>query len=124
MTEDELNLYLDSEKARKRAYLLWHQFYLGQQADEDIEPFLDKKITIQGPWLNKVRKALFYSSNEIARRMKTSHQNYLKLEQAEGSGTISLNSLRKAAEALDCELVYAIRPKEKVRYSEIIWPKF
>jgi hypothetical protein len=36
-------------------------------------------------------------------------------------GSITISALAKAAEAMDCELVYAIRPKKKVRFSSQIW---
>ena len=34
------------------------------------------------------------------------------IEQAEANGTITLNSLEKAAQAMDCRLVYAIVPRK------------
>jgi len=37
------------------------------------------------------------------------------LEKAEASGSISLNTLRKAAEALDCALVYAVVPRHSLQ---------
>jgi len=38
-------------------------------------------------------------------------QAYADLEAAEERGAISLNSLRRAAEAMDCELVYVVVPR-------------
>jgi hypothetical protein len=46
---------------------------------------------------------------------------YSRLELSEEAETITLNKLRMAAEALDCELVYAIRPKCRKPFAEIIW---
>ncbi|MDA0337488.1 MAG: transcriptional regulator [bacterium] len=36
----------------------------------------------------------------------------IAIEQAEAKGTITLNSLEKAAQALDCRLIYALVPKQ------------
>ena len=33
------------------------------------------------------------------------------MEQGEAAGTVTLNTLRQAAEALDCQLVYALVPR-------------
>ena len=41
-------------------------------------------------------------------------QSYSQFEAAEDQGSISLASLRRAADAMDCELVYFIVPREAV----------
>lgn len=38
------------------------------------------------------------------------------MEQSEREGSISLNTLRKMANSMDCELVYAIVPKNSFDY--------
>jgi predicted DNA-binding mobile mystery protein A len=38
-----------------------------------------------------------------------------RLELSEAEGTIQLSSLRRAAEALDCEVVYALVPRKTLR---------
>ena len=43
------------------------------------------------------------------------------LEKNEENGTITVQNLAKAANAIDCELVLALRPKQKIRFSQIIW---
>ncbi len=40
-----------------------------------------------------------------------SQHTIIKIEHSEVNGTITLNSLRKAAEAIDCCLVYAVMPR-------------
>lgn len=49
---------------------------------------------------------------DFARRLGISPASAAALEQSEGAGTISLKSLRKAAEALECDLVYALVPRK------------
>jgi len=48
---------------------------------------------------------------ELARRLGVTHGAVLALERSEVEGAARLDSLRKAAEALDCTLVYAFIPK-------------
>lgn len=62
-------------------------------------------------WLKAVRTSLGLSTRQLAERMKTSLNSVPQLEAGEVKQTASLNSLSKAAEAMDCELVYWIKPK-------------
>jgi predicted DNA-binding mobile mystery protein A len=47
---------------------------------------------------------------QFAGRLKIRPQSVEALERSEASGAIQLNTLRRAAEALDCTLVYALVP--------------
>ena len=68
----------------------------------------------QSGWLRSLRTLLEMSNRSVAQRVGVSHPTLFKLEKSEQSGTISLSSLRKAAEALDADLVYAIVPRQKL----------
>jgi predicted DNA-binding mobile mystery protein A len=50
------------------------------------------------------------SGTQFARRLGVSWQSMDDLEKSEAAGTIGLDTLRRAAAALDCSLVYAIVP--------------
>ena len=50
----------------------------------------------------------------MAERASVKRQSYSQFEAAEEKGSISIASLRRMAEAMDCELVYFIVPKEAV----------
>lgn len=65
-------------------------------------------------WLRAVRSVLGLSQQNVAKKIATTQQSYADLEAAEQRGAISLNSLQRAAEAMDCELVYFIVPREAV----------
>ena len=72
-------------------------------------------IKIQGSgegWLRRVRRAVDVPAAEIAGRMGVSPSDVYRLEYAEGRGVSELQTLRRAAEALGCELVYGLAPKE------------
>jgi predicted DNA-binding mobile mystery protein A len=62
-------------------------------------------------WVRAVREALGVSSTELARRLGSARQLPLQFEKAEAEDRITLRSLRAAANALDCDLVYALVPR-------------
>lgn len=51
---------------------------------------------------------------QLGRRLGSSPQAVLDLERSEGADTITLASLRKAALALDCDLVVVMVPKSSL----------
>ena len=53
------------------------------------------------------------SLEEVGRALGKSKQRILDFEHAEAEDRITLNSLRRVADAMDCELVYAIVPKSR-----------
>jgi len=63
-------------------------------------------------WLRAMRQALGLSGEELGKRMGRARQEVYKMEKREVAGVIELRTLRAAAEALGCELVYAFVPKE------------
>jgi len=60
--------------------------------------------------LRAVRQALGVPVEEIARTLGVNRSVPLELEQSEGRGTISLNSMERVASAMGCKFVYAIVP--------------
>lgn len=61
-------------------------------------------------WIRAIRDALGLSSTQLARRLGVKQPRVIALERAEANGTASLKTLRHAAEAMQCTLVYAIVP--------------
>ena len=61
-------------------------------------------------WLRAIRDALGLTTTQLAKRLGVSQPRVVALEKGEIEGTLTLASLRKAAEALDCKLVYAFVP--------------
>ncbi|HEY9789304.1 MAG TPA: mobile mystery protein A [Candidatus Obscuribacterales bacterium] len=62
-------------------------------------------------YIREIRDALEMSSFQLAERMGISRSSVKQLEESEQSESITLKSLRRAAEALGCDLVYALVPK-------------
>jgi len=54
------------------------------------------------------------SARQLAQRLGISQPSVAKFERSEEADTISLKSLRKVAEALDCTLVYAFVPNDSL----------
>src|SRR5258708_2673017 len=62
-------------------------------------------------WVRAVRDALGMNTRQYARRLGVSQPQVVAYEKGETEESITLASLRRAAEGLDCELVYALVPK-------------
>lgn len=61
-------------------------------------------------WLRAVRDALGLTTKQFAKRLGVSQPRVVALEKGEVDETVTLATLRRAAEALDCQLVYAMVP--------------
>ena len=61
-------------------------------------------------WLRAIRDAIGMNGQQFANRLGVTWQSMSDLEASEAAGTITLNSLKKAAAALNGRLVYAILP--------------
>lgn len=62
-------------------------------------------------WIRAIRDALGMSGAQLARRMGVTQPAVAQLERSEIDGQIRLDSLRRAADALDCDVVYAFVPR-------------
>jgi predicted DNA-binding mobile mystery protein A len=84
-----------------------------QQLDRGLEPF-HAAVKVPRPqrgWLRAIREAVGASAAELARTLGTSRQLPLQFEKWEAEDRITLKSLRRMADALDCDLVYALVPR-------------
>ena len=65
-------------------------------------------------WIRTVRKALGMSGAQLARRMKVTRAHISNSEKSEPSGSLTLKSMTKMAEAMNCQFVYAIVPNDRI----------
>jgi predicted DNA-binding mobile mystery protein A len=65
-------------------------------------------------WVRTIREALGMSSYELAKRMGLSATRVRQFEKAEVKGAIQVSTLARAAQALNCTLVYAFAPNERL----------
>jgi predicted DNA-binding mobile mystery protein A len=66
-------------------------------------------------WIKALRQSLGLTAVAFGRRLRVKQQSATELENSERAGTITLASLRRAANALDADLVYAVVPRKKLR---------
>ena len=62
-------------------------------------------------WIRAIRQSLGMTTTQFAHRMGISQPSVLETETRERDGGITLNALRKAAKAMDCELRYVLVPR-------------
>jgi predicted DNA-binding mobile mystery protein A len=82
-----------------------------QSALKVYEILLTKRAPSRG-WLKEIREALGRTERQQAQRLGISSSTLHKSEQSEAQERISLGQLRKLADGLDCELVYALVPRK------------
>jgi predicted DNA-binding mobile mystery protein A len=78
---------------------------------EEIGPSLRYSKPVHG-WVKAIREALGMSTAQLAKRLGVKQPSVVALERSEAKGTIEFATLRRAAEALDCTLVYALVPNK------------
>jgi predicted DNA-binding mobile mystery protein A len=66
-------------------------------------------------WLRAVREALGMTLKDVARQMGVTPATAAGFEKREADDTITLASLRRVAEAMNCRLVYAVVPEASLR---------
>lgn len=84
-----------------------------EQLDRKIKLFSGAEgVIIPGKgWINSIRVSLNMTLEQLGARLNVTKQGAKKMEQSESTGSISLKSLKEAAEALDLKLVYALVPR-------------
>lgn len=89
------------------------QFDRALPALHDAAGSLSRATPTSG-WIKALRTLLGMSSSSLARKLGIAHSGLLKLEKGELSGSISLRTLRRVANAMEADLVYAIVPRRPV----------
>lgn len=87
-----------------------------RQLDARLETF--RSAGSQDPprkgWVSEIRRALHMSATQLGKRLGITQQGVTSLEQAEAAGAITIQTLRHAARGLECELVYALVPRDSL----------
>ena len=83
------------------------------QLERALTPFLAAKETTrpQKGWIRAIREATGITVREMAKRLRKAPSVAAHLEGSEAEYRITLGRLREAADALGCQLVYALVPK-------------
>ncbi len=68
-------------------------------------------------WVRTIRDALGMSAADLGRRMGVSGSSVSEIEANERDGGVRLSTLKRAATAMDCVLVYALVPRESLEHT-------
>ncbi len=66
-------------------------------------------------WLRTNRKALQMPAKIIMKKAGIKTSELYRIEKAEVAGTLTLNKLKAAANAMDCDFYYAIVPRSEIK---------
>jgi predicted DNA-binding mobile mystery protein A len=66
-------------------------------------------------WVRSIRNALGMTATALGRRLSMTSGGVRKLENAEAEEAITLATLRKMADSLDCELRYVLVPRKPLQ---------
>lgn len=90
-----------------------------RQARAVLDARLSQVRTVQtalvvphGGWIRAIRDALGMPAVILASKMGVVESTVHRLEASERAGTAQLDSLRRAADAMDCDVVYALVPRQ------------
>lgn len=85
-----------------------------QQIDTKINKFKSlEKIAIPGNgWIGAIRISLNMTLNQLGKRLSLARQNIKSMEDREIKGTVSLNVLKKFANAMNMKFVYGFIPND------------
>lgn len=88
-----------------------------EQYQAKLDQLPDLKGKIGRPpegWIRTFRKALGMSSSQLASRIGIGKAQASQMERMETEDRITLKQLRRAADALDCDLYYALVPRQPI----------
>lgn len=85
-----------------------------RQLDKRLNSLRDSDTFTRPPrgWIKAIREALGMTTAQLGKRLGVSQPRAVKIENTETKGSITLDSLERAANALDCRLVYALAPRK------------
>ena len=85
-----------------------------RQVDKELAMW--RQATLPSPppagWIQTIREALGMTAAALARRLAMTGAGLRGIEASEADERITLATLRKVAEALDCDLRYALVPRQ------------
>ncbi len=85
-----------------------------EQLDQKLQPFSEtRKVLIpERGWIHVIRTTLNMTMAQLGAKLNITRQGVKRIEESEAGGTITLNSLKDVASAMDLKLVYALIPKD------------
>jgi len=78
-----------------------------------VRKLFQPRLAVEG-WIKLVRQALGMSGAQLARKMGVSRALVSNTEKAETEGRVTIKKMHEFAEAMECEFVYCMIPKDKI----------
>jgi predicted DNA-binding mobile mystery protein A len=85
---------------------------------------LDRRLSVLRPanelarppkgWIRAIRDAVGMTAAQLGARIGVSKSRVMAMEKAEARGAVTLETLKRAAQALNCTLVYALVPNKSL----------
>lgn len=100
-----------------------NQWLTIKQLDQQLKEWqaLGKKYgRPRAGWIKTLRVALSMTAEQFANRLGLTRGRINQLEKAEIHDAVTLRALKEAANALNCELIYVVVPKENLTLESII----
>jgi predicted DNA-binding mobile mystery protein A len=78
----------------------------------NLLPKIDVLVRPPRGWIKAIREALGMTTAQMGKRIGVSQPRVVAIEKAEKTGSITIDTLERAARALDCQLVYTLVPRK------------
>jgi predicted DNA-binding mobile mystery protein A len=101
MVSDRLRTQAHARAALDKRFTAWRQLPA-------------KGAKPHGGWVRAIREALGMRADDLADRMGVSQPSLTRLESNERMGRVRIDTLQRAADALDCDVVYALVPRRSL----------
>jgi predicted DNA-binding mobile mystery protein A len=88
----------------------------------DVDAEVLRNLKINRPptgWISAIRTALGMPKSYLAKKLKINPSTLARLEDSEKNYSITLSSLQRIANELDCQLFYALVPNESLQQTLI-----
>lgn len=85
-----------------------------EQIDNKLKVYskVDPNNMPSSGWINTIRTSIKMTLEQLGSRINTSKQGAKKVEEREADGSITINALKEAANALGMDLVYGLKPRK------------
>ena len=83
-----------------------------EQLNHKLQPFSECRNVLvpQRGWIHTIRTSLNMTMEQLGNKLNITRQGVKRIEESEANSTITLNSLKGVAKAMDLKLVYALVP--------------
>lgn len=78
-----------------------------------FKPLLNVSAPSKG-WIRVIRAAMGMTAKQLAKRLDVAQQAVTRIEKEESAGSVTIKTMRRIAECLDCAFVYGFVPRKSL----------